>query len=117
MEALAPRDPKKEVSKKIILGISLSLVLIVLYAIISGNSISPEIFGLAFFFMGGIYLVVGGIRDIFGSFLIKMLKGEIESTLESEEAHYFYGFGKAGEDVVAGVFLVFLAFVNWTIMI
>jgi hypothetical protein len=116
MEAFSPRDPKKEISKKIILGVSLSIVLIVFYAIITQNSISSEIFGLAFFFMGGIFLVIGGIRDIFGSFLIKMLRGEIKSSTESEETGYLYGFGKAGEDVIAGGFLVFLAFISWTIM-
>ncbi|MFX0211510.1 MAG: hypothetical protein ACFFDT_36370, partial [Candidatus Hodarchaeota archaeon] len=110
------RSSTKEISKKISIGLILSLTILILYGIFSGEPISLDIIGICFFLIGGILLVIGGLRDIFESVLVAMIKGKRkESFNPTTDPDYLFGFGVAGEDVIAGSGLIILAVLSWLV--
>ena len=116
MEPQSQRNPVKEILLKVSLGFIASLVIVAGYIVFTGERISSEIIGLFFFFIGGIFFIIGGTRDFFESIIISKLRGkQTESILESSNNKYLFGFGKPGEDIIVGVSLIILALICWTI--
>ncbi|MFX0050702.1 MAG: hypothetical protein ACFFAJ_06100 [Candidatus Hodarchaeota archaeon] len=111
MESIHKRNPTIEILKKVGAGIALSIFILIIYLILNGESFTFQALSLGVFMIGGMFLVIGGLRDIFGSVLISRLKGqEIEDYMNSPNGEYLFGFGKAGEDVIAGFVLLFISF-------
>ncbi len=118
MELHSQRNPKKEITLKIGLGFIIAFVLVVIYIIFTGETISFELLGMFFFFIGGIFFIIGGTRDFFESIIISRLRGkQTNSILKSTNTEYLYGFGKPGEDIIAGITLIFLSLMCWMIII
>jgi hypothetical protein len=115
MELQSQRNPVKEILIKVSLGFIASLALLAGYIVFTGEMISSETIGLFFFFIGGIFFIIGGTRDFFESIIISKLRGkQTESILESSK-DYLFGFGKPGEDIITGLTLIVLALICWTI--
>ncbi len=109
MEELLPRKPLNEVTRKFIIGCILSLVFIIFYLVLSKIEFTPDLVTLTFFIFGGIFFIIGGVRDFLESIVYKMIRGkQVESFREPIDSNYLYGFGKAGEDVIVGfIFIMF----------
>jgi hypothetical protein len=76
----------------------------------TGSTFSFETLGQGLFLMGGIFLAIGGIRDVFGSLLVKkLLNRRNEEEPDSLDPEYLFGFGIAGEDVLAGTILIVIS--------
>ncbi|UCG04043.1 MAG: hypothetical protein JSW11_08655 [Candidatus Heimdallarchaeota archaeon] len=118
MKDQSQRNPEKEIVQKISIGFIVALTLVTLYIIFTRESISFEILGMFFFFIGGIFFIIGGTRDFFESIIITKLRGKQTNTiLEPTSTKYLYGFGKPGEDIIAGSILIFVSLVCWMIVI
>lgn len=118
MEPQSQRNPIKEILLKVSLGFIISLVLVAVYIVFTGEEITSEIIGVFFFFIGGMLFIIGGTRDFFESIIITKLRGkQTDSILESNNNKYLFGFGKPGEDVIAGGTLIFLALICWIIFL
>lgn len=114
MDQLYKRNPKKEIIKKIIIAIASALLFLVIYALIYRINITSDEFGLMFFLLGGIFFVIGGIRDLTESISVKKIRGDNLSVETDKESH-LYGFGETGEDFLTGAFLIILALICWSI--
>lgn len=110
------RNALKEIFKKVCLGIILNILILISYLILNSETFSFETFGLGFFLIGGIFLVVGGIRDIMGSIMWhKISARENKAYLKNIDSGYLYGFGKTGEDVLSGFVLIIISIVTMSI--
>jgi hypothetical protein len=117
LEEIETRKPSLEIAKKIGIGVMLAIIIFTVYVVFTMITTSQEIqleeVGTVIFLIGGIYLVIGSVRDLFGSIIVqKIRKKDVNKRFQSKESEYFYGFGKAGEDVVAGIGLVLLSFLT-----
>lgn len=113
MEAILEPNPRVEIIKKIAFGITISIIIVIIDIVLNRKEFSFNEVGLVLFLTGGIFLVIGGFRDILESIVIRKVRGQnISDYLSSSKRDYFYGFGKAGEDVVAGTFLIILSFIT-----
>ena len=113
MEAVLERNPRFEIFKKVAFGFTICIVIVIIDIVLNRKEFSFSEFGLVLFLAGGIFLVVGGFRDILESIVIRKVRGEnITDYLSSPKRDYFYGFGKAGEDIVAGTSLIVLSFIT-----
>lgn len=109
-DQITQRNPTIEITKKTLFGFFLSFGIVILHSLLSSSDITKESLGTVLFIMGGVFLLVGSLRDVFGSIIIrKIRKQDINEYLQSEEVKYLFGFGIAGEDVVSGVGLIFLS--------
>ncbi len=112
-DQFSPRNPTLQIGKKIAFGLFLSVMIIIIFSIFASEAITKEILGTTLLLMGGVFFLVGSIRDVFSSIIIqKIRKKDINNYFQSDEANYFFGFGKAGEDVVSGVGLIFLSIIS-----
>jgi hypothetical protein len=110
MEDLSPRNPLNEIIRKFGIGCILSFVFIIIYLLMSGTEFTPDVLTLTFFIFGGIFFIIGGVRDFLESVIYKVIRGRgIEKVRDSIDKDYLYGFGKAGEDVIAGFLLIILS--------
>ncbi|MHA1940374.1 MAG: hypothetical protein ACXACP_07370 [Candidatus Hodarchaeales archaeon] len=105
-----PRNPKKEISKKVGIGVIIGIIILIIASVLSSTALELRLVSGVFFLLGGIYFIIGSFRDFFNSIIIrKVLKKDINEYLASEDANYFRGYGVAGEDVVAGFFLIVIS--------
>lgn len=105
-----PRNPKKEISKKVGIGLVIGIIVLIIASILSSTALEMRLVSGVFFLLGGIYFIVGSFRDFFNSIIIrKIMKKDVNEYLTSEDANYFRGYGVAGEDVVAGFFLIVIS--------
>ncbi|NHJ01354.1 MAG: hypothetical protein EAX86_04385 [Candidatus Heimdallarchaeota archaeon] len=113
MEVIFKRDPRFEIAKKVGFGILASFFILVINILLNQKEFSFSELGLVLFLIGGLFLVVGGLRDFLESIVIRKVRGQdINEYLSSPQRDYFYGFGKAGEDIVAGAFLILFSFLT-----
>ncbi len=104
------RNPVLEISKKTLFGFGLSVAIVILYSVVNSVDITNDSLSTTLFLMGGVFLLVGAMRDVFGSLIVrKIRKKDINEYLQSDEIEYLFGFGIAGEDVVSGVGLIILS--------
>ena len=111
MEVIFERNPKIEIAKKVVFGLAASLGILIINILITQKDFSFSDLGFLLFLIGGLFLALGGVRDFLESIVIRKVRGQdINEYLSSPQRDYFYGFGKAGEDIVSGVFFIFLSF-------
>jgi hypothetical protein len=103
---------------KVGFGIVLSLFVEILYSDKAQIYPSFRLFGLSSFLIGGIFLIFGGLRLFFGPAYIEVItdqdSGQLVSSLQSE---FLCGFGKSGEDLVAGLILLLISLVLMSIQL
>ena len=113
MEDPSPRNPLYEITRKFSIGCILSFVFIIIYLFMSGTEFTSDVLTLTFFIFGGIFFIIGGVRDFLESIIYKVIRGRgIERVRNSINKNYLYGFGKAGEDVIAGFLLIILSIIT-----
>ncbi|MFX0014973.1 MAG: hypothetical protein ACFFB2_07620 [Promethearchaeota archaeon] len=112
MNTVPQNKPRKGIALKISCGLFFTITLIVVHTSLTREIISFELLGMAFFFIGGIFFIIGGTRDFFESLIISRLRGK---KTVSPNTIYLHGFGKAGEDIIAGILLIALSLICWII--
>jgi len=110
VEPITQRQPAVEIGKKVGFGMIISVVIVIVSSFITSAPITNTNIGMGFFLTGGLFLLIGSLRDIFGSLIAqKIRKRNVNNYFKSEEASYLWGFGVPAEDVVAGGCLIILS--------
>ncbi|MFX1505635.1 MAG: hypothetical protein ACFFDC_05925 [Promethearchaeota archaeon] len=94
---------------KVGFGVFLSLFLIIVYSDKAQIPPSFRLLGLCNFLIGGIFLIFGGLRLFFGPAYIEILKNDSGELFTSLETEFLCGFGKSGEDLVAGLIILLIS--------
>lgn len=94
---------------KVGFGIFLSLFVAIVYSDKALISPSFRLFGLCNFLIGGIFLIFGGLRLFFGPAYIEILKDDSGEFFTSLQTEFLCGFGKSGEDLVAGLLILLMS--------
>ncbi|MFX0204449.1 MAG: hypothetical protein ACFFDT_00570 [Candidatus Hodarchaeota archaeon] len=94
---------------KVGFGIILSLFVVIVYSDKAQISPSFRLLGLCNFLIGGIFLIFGGLRLFFGPAYIEILKNDNGELFTSLETEFLCGFGKSGEDLVAGLIILLIS--------
>ncbi|UCG00949.1 MAG: hypothetical protein JSW11_15195 [Candidatus Heimdallarchaeota archaeon] len=91
---------------KVGFGLFLGLLVEIVYSDRARINPSLRLLGLCNFLVGGIFLIFAGLRLFFGPAYIEVItdgeSGELFSSLETE---FLCGFGKSGEDILAGLII------------
>ncbi|MFX0184673.1 MAG: hypothetical protein ACFE95_16445 [Candidatus Hodarchaeota archaeon] len=110
VEPITHRRPMVEIGKKTGFGILVSLLIVFISSFITSAPLTNTNIGMGFFLTGGLFLLIGSLRDIFGSLIAqKIRKKNVNNYFKSEEASYLWGFGVPAEDVMAGGCLIILS--------
>ena len=110
MEEQLDRNPTYFILKKFSIGLILSIFFVFFYLLLSRTSFSFELISTAFFIFGGIFFIMGGLRDFFDSIFFKKIRGR--NIQQSIDENYLYGFGIAGEDILVGFLLILTSLIS-----
>jgi len=95
---------------KVGLGVILSLLVQIVYIDFTRVNSSFRILGLCNFFVGGCFLLIGGFRLFFGTSYLEEVHNE-DNRVYLSLTDYMCGFGKPGEDVLAGLILIIMSLI------
>lgn len=91
-------------------GLILGILIEIVYSNRAQINHSFRLLGVCSFLVGGMFLIFGGLRLFFGPAYFEILtdeeSGELLLSLEKE---FLCGFGKSGEDLLAGLLVLLLS--------
>ncbi|MFW9902713.1 MAG: hypothetical protein ACFFFH_00155 [Candidatus Thorarchaeota archaeon] len=97
------------ISIKVGFGIILSFFIEFVYSNKAQINHSFRLLGLCNLVIAGFFLIFGGLRLFFGSAYIEILKNDNGEPFSSLESEFLCGFGKSGEDLVAGLIILLIS--------
>ena len=90
-------------------GLILSIFIEIVYSNRAQINHSFRLLGFCSFLVGGIFIIFGGLRLFFGPAYLEVLTDENGELLLSLEKEFLCGFGKSGEDLLAGLLILLIS--------